>query len=143
MKIIITRTYDPRQVFGDASVVNSKTNAIIFSFKTLELPWLNNQRRFSCIPTGVYNTIRHVSPKFGPSFWLQNVTGRSEILIHHGNFAASKNPRTNLPDTLGCILPGKSFSDINKDGFRDITSSRATMTRLLTLLPNSFLTEIR
>jgi hypothetical protein len=140
MKLRIRRTYQPAQVLGDAEILDGSNK--LYSFKTIELPWKDNQRRESCIPEGEYRTIRHRSPSYGDCFWLQDVKNRSEILIHVGNFAASKNPRTGTPDTKGCILPGQKFVDIDGDGFVDVTSSGLTMKKLLDTLPNSFITEI-
>ena len=114
----------------------------IFSCVTLELPWLDNQRNVSCIPEGIYTTSRHQSPNFGLCFHVQDVPGRSHILIHAGNYVGSINPKTGTPDTRGCILPGKAFADIDGDGVVDVTSSGPTMRRLLDLLPDVFELEI-
>lgn len=97
--------------------------------KTLELPWLNNARFISCIQTGRYRTIRHSSPNYPKSFWLQNVPGRFEILIHHGNY--NRNTR-------GCILVGRTWKDIDGDGLRDVTYSKPTMGKLHKMLPKEF-----
>jgi len=107
---------------------------IQYSFKTLELPWKENERRVSCITAGIYRTIKHGSPKFKQSFWLQDVPGRSEILIHAGNFTSQ---------ILGCILPGKAHADINQDGIIDVTNSVATIKELYKFLPNEFQTIIK
>jgi hypothetical protein len=141
MRFQIIRFYEPRQTKGEAAVIDDN-GEVLFACKTLELPWLDNKRRISCIPKGLYHTIKHQSPKYGECFWLTNVKDRSGILIHHGNFAASKNPRTGKPDTLGCILPGQAFADIDGDGYTDVTSSKPTLRKLLKLLPGEFLTEI-
>jgi hypothetical protein len=80
---------------------------------TLERPWLSNMVGRSCIPEGRYIAKRHVSPKFGETFWLQDVPGRSEILFHKGNID---------DDSHGCILVGESFNYVRgEDG---ITSSK-------------------
>lgn len=118
--------YEERQTLGELYVLNPISREIIFQCKTLELPWKDNQRRISCIPEGNYQAIKHRSPKFGDTFWIQNVPNRSEILIHAGNY---------YRDTLGCILPGEEFKDVNKDGIRDVTNSKKTMQKLLELLP--------
>lgn len=70
---------------------------------TLEDPWKENQPFVSCIPPGNYQCQRVVSPKFGPTFEVTGVPGRSHILFHSGN--------SHL-DTQGCILLGKSFERI-------------------------------
>lgn len=95
---------------------------------TLELPDLNNdgivgnEVRKSCIPEGTYRVTRHTSPKFGKTFWVRDVPGRSAILIHPGNY---------YYHTLGCILVGIDQKDINKDGLIDNVSSKKAMEILL------------
>ena len=64
---------------------------------TLELPWLENKKAISCIPTGDYLMVWGWSPRFKKNFWRIGVAGRTGILIHKGNF---------LRDTSGCILVG-------------------------------------
>ena len=67
-------------------------------FFTVERPWLDNQQNVSCIPTGFYKLGRVDSPRFGPNTWqIENVSGRSHILIHVGNTAA---------DVIGCVAIG-------------------------------------
>ena len=98
------------------------------SIFTLELPDLNNdgipnnEVRKSCIPEGIYPVVRHTSPKFGKTFWVKNVPGRSAILIHPGNY---------YYHTLGCILVGKDQRDVNEDGLIDNVSSKKAMEKLL------------
>jgi hypothetical protein len=96
---------------------------------TLELPWKGNSNRISCIPKGNYKVIRRSSPKYGNHFHILDVPGRSYILIHNANYYS---------DLLGCIGVGANFAFINKDAHLDITSSRATMTQLLKILPLEF-----
>lgn len=91
-------------------------------FTTLELPWKNNEREVSCIPAGEYNARVRTSPRYGKHLHITRVTGRSHILIHHGNFHT---------DILGCILIGDSHRDINADGLLDVVNSKASMARLL------------
>lgn len=100
---------------------------------TLELAWKDNARNISCIPTGVYTVVRRVSPARGQHFHITDVQGRTSILIHSGNYHT---------DIQGCVLVGKTFSDINKDGYCDVTSSVATMNDLLKILPTTFSLEI-
>jgi len=74
--------------------------------KTLENPWLNNEPFISCIPAGKYIAKRYSSVKY-PDVWkLQNVEGRSSILIHIGNKASN---------TQGCILVGKKRGFLGDD----------------------------
>ena len=68
---------------------------------TLENPWLDNQRRISCIPEGEYK-VRIRLPRESATrdymhLLVKDVKDRDYILFHIGNF-----PR----DTSGCILVG-------------------------------------
>lgn len=67
---------------------------------TLELPWKDNERNVSCIPEGSYEFCRVNSPRFGNTFQIAAVPGRSNILFHAGN---------TIEDTSGCILLGTSY----------------------------------
>lgn len=75
---------------------------------TLELPWKQNASLISCIPAGDYRCTRVVSPKFGETYEVTGVPGRTHVLFHKGN---------RVTDTNGCILIGESFS---KDADRPI-----------------------
>lgn len=94
---------------------------------TLELPWLNNARNISCIPCGRYLVKPHISPRFKECFIIENVVGRSNILIHAGN---------TKDDTEGCILVGDGFGKL--DGKRSVTGSRNALGRLLDELKNTY-----
>ena len=100
-----------------------------FTCYTLELPWINNQQNISCIPAGTYECEKHVSPKFGDCILIKNVAGRTDVLIHYGNFTG---------DTLGCILVGESIADIDRDGIMDVASSKRTLEGLMMALPDKF-----
>jgi Family of unknown function (DUF5675) len=101
----------------------------LFSCKTLELPYLGNRTLISCIPKGTYEVKKHNSPTFGKCFKLFDVPGRTDILIHKGNFNK---------DTKGCILVGKDFIDINEDGTTDISCSTGTFEKMFACLPEEF-----
>lgn len=88
---------------------------------TCERPWLNNQTGVSCIPTGVYVCKRVNSPKFGDTFEVTNVKGRSEILLHRGNID---------DDSHGCIILGESFN-IWTTGQVSIASSKEAFAEFL------------
>ncbi|QDP49469.1 MAG: hypothetical protein Unbinned2716contig1000_50 [Prokaryotic dsDNA virus sp.] len=72
-----------------------------FKAHTLELPWKDNQRSISCIPSGTYD-VRFRYPRESASrdylhLMVKDVKDRDYILFHRGN--TSK-------DTRGCILTG-------------------------------------
>lgn len=79
---------------------------------TLEPPWRDNKVNVSCIPVGLYRCERMQSHKFGMTFKVVGVKGRSDILFHKGNFEK---------DTQGCVLIGEEFDTI--DGKAVITRS--------------------
>jgi len=100
---------------------------------TLELAWLENKSRISSIPLGTYKVVKRTSAKYGEHFHVLDVPNRSYILIHNGNYHTQ---------ILGCILVGNSHTDINQDGFKDVTSSVNKMKELVKLLPAEFELEI-
>ncbi|MBI5233529.1 MAG: hypothetical protein HY880_04170 [Deltaproteobacteria bacterium] len=71
---------------------------------TLERQWRENQREISCIPEGSYTCKRVLSPRFGETFEITGIIGRTNILFHKGNTS---------DDTHGCILVAESFATLN------------------------------
>ena len=71
------------------------------SYRTLELPWKDNENNVSCIPEGTYKLrVRPASEshKFNyDHIEVLGVPGRDKILIHIGNY---------LRNTDGCVLVG-------------------------------------
>ena len=69
---------------------------------TLELPYINNERRVSCIPEGEYKVRLRLARESASRDYLhllvQEVPNRDYILFHRGNTAK---------DTSGCILVGQ------------------------------------
>lgn len=123
---------DGEQTIGKLFLQDNHHNTLL-KFDTLELSYNNNQRAISCIKTGVYVVRRKTSFRFGQCFELQNVLGRSAILIHKGNFNT---------DTKGCILIGHGFKDINFDEKPDLLNSRIAMKNLLNSLQTTTTIEI-
>lgn len=82
-----------------------------FSCYMTELPWKENKKQVSCIPTGSYECKWHKSPKFGPCYILTDVPNRSKILIHAGNFAGdvSLGFKSN---SYGCLLPATKLGSL-------------------------------
>jgi hypothetical protein len=129
--IEINRTYKSEATYGQAFVWDGETNERVFDFLTLELPWKDNQRRVSCIPEGEYLVMKMPPTTKRPYefFRVLNVPGRDAILFHPGNYTRQ---------ILGCILPGESHKDIDKDGIVDITNTTATLKILTALMPSKF-----
>jgi len=101
---------------------------------TLELPYLDNKPNVSAIPAGLYQCNKAISPNFGECIAVNGVHGRTLIRIHKGNYTRQIE---------GCVLVGESLSDIDSDGIPDVTNSTKTLDRLLEVLPESFLLEVR
>lgn len=135
MKVVISRKYSDKETSGQGVIFDG--DAILYEFKTLELPDKGNEHNVSCIPEGVYEVHKISSPKRGKCFWVMDVPERDAILIHIGNYATGKKV-----DTQGCILPGVRFEDANQDGNIDVVESTVAMKKLLELLPNSFTLHI-
>jgi len=128
MEVLLKRiSCQPKQTLGILYVDGKEV------CKTLELPWKDNARNISCVPEGEYNVVKRNSPKYKNHFHLTNVPNRDWILIHQGNF---------YTHIRGCILVGKTHTDINGDGLLDVTSSVATMGMLNNLLPENFILKI-
>ena len=95
-----------------------KTHGLI-----LERAWLGNKPNISCIPEGVYLCERVLSPKFGDTFEVLNVPGRTHILFHSGN---------TVDDSLGCLLLGKGMGVLK--GKRGVVSSRIARDEFMKLM---------
>ena len=131
MKAVLSREYNNLQTLG--RLVLFEGAKIITQLYTLELPDLGNQQNISCIPEGEYEVHRIYSPKFGKCFHIQDVPGRSEILIHKGNYNK---------DTHGCILVGMGHADINEDGTMDVIESTHAMEKLQSVITEDIFTLI-
>ena len=70
---------------------------------TLEKYWYGNQPYHSCIYPGQFLVVKHTSLKYGWTFKVLGVQGRTDILFHVGNFEN---------DTNGCILLGEKYGVI-------------------------------
>lgn len=115
MVLVLNRTYFPEGTQG--TLVWNDTLVCY----TIELPWLHNQQRVSCIPEGEYVLQKRFSPKFQWHLHLKNVSGRDLILIHPANDAKT--------ELLGCIAPVTLHTGIGKG-----SSSRKALEKLQVLV---------
>lgn len=115
MVLVLTRTYFPE---GTQGVLEWNGTIVCY---TIELPWLGNQKRISCIPEGEYILQKRFSSKFKRHLHLINVPGRDLILIHPANDAKK--------ELLGCIAPVTKHTGIGKG-----SSSRKALEKLKTLV---------
>lgn len=102
--------------------------------RTVELPWRDNARGVSCIPEGSYICAITNSPHFGKVFKVFAVEGRSDILLHWGNWGGdeSKGLKT---DTDGCIILGLNVGVI--DGQKAVLESKVAFERFMKITDGS------
>lgn len=115
-----------RWYHGDCTLGRLKLGS--FQCFTLELPWLNNTSKKSCIPEGEYQYETYQSPKHGDVLLLKNVPDRTFIEVHAGNYTRQ---------ILGCILPGEGILFMDSDTIPDVSSSGDTLKKILALAGNS------
>jgi hypothetical protein len=115
MVLILNRTYFPEGTQGTL-----EWNGTLVCH-AIELPWLENQQRVSCVPEGEYFLQKRYSPKFKWHLHLINVPGRDLILIHPANDAKK--------GLLGCIAPVTNHTGIGKGSF-----SRKAMEKLIVVV---------
>lgn len=105
-----------------------------FQCFTLELPWLGNETNVSCVPEGVYEYEKRISPgKKYEVIELKDVPGRTFIQIHAGNYTRQ---------ILGCVLVGNALLYIDRDSIPDVANSMNTLEKLLKTAPDKGVIEI-
>jgi hypothetical protein len=118
---VLNRYYqDSIVTFG---FINFSDNLHLF---TLEKPWRNNERNISCIPQGQYMCSPFSGDKFKNVYVIENVTKRSNILFHIGNYPNQ---------TEGCILVGHGADNLNPE-YPMIRNSTVAMNKMRKLLGN-------
>lgn len=88
----------------DGTIGALKIDKEVFCW-TLEPADKLNKPNESCIPIQQYICQKITSPKFGITFKVFDVPGRSNILFHKGN---------TKDDTLGCIILGSRVSNLKE-----------------------------
>lgn len=118
MKVQVFRTLDDaKQCLGVLTITNE--TGIIFTARTLELPYKNNAQSISCFNPGKYTCKYTMSPSFGfKTYEVTSVPGRSGVRIHSANYVSQLR---------GCIALGDAHKDINKDGLSDTVHSGVTV----------------
>jgi len=119
--IKLTRHWqDGNQTLGTCTVLGDN-DIPIFSSISLERGWQNNKQSISCIPkgSGPYEVVLEWSNRFKQMLWeIKGVPNRSECKFHSANYWHQLN---------GCIALGRRPTDLNSDGYIDVTSSKSTM----------------
>jgi hypothetical protein len=96
MVLLLSRTYFPDGTNGKLDCEGR------FVCYTIELPWLDNAKRVSCIPEGEYFLRKRYSKKFRWHIEVADVENRSFILFHPANNAQK--------ELNGCIAPVTKLS---------------------------------
>lgn len=115
---------DDKQTLGNLVVM--RDGKVSFKCVTLELDWENNKVRSSCIPADTYTVEERHTEERGRHFIIKDVPGRTYILFHPGTYHWH---------SLGCIMVGEKFGDLNKDGYLDLLNSKATFKKFLEAIP--------
>ena len=120
------------QTLGELTIYENRIKPI-YDCKTIELEVDCNATRDDAIPDGTYRVVKRWSNKYKDHFHILNVPNRKYILIHNANYSRQ---------LLGCVAVGEKHIDIDGDGLKDVTSSKATLKQLLELLPEQFILKI-
>lgn len=108
---------------GERGVIGIlKIDKEVFCY-TLELPDKMNKINEGCIPNKQYKCERIISPKFGETFEITNVPGRSYILFHKGN---------TVDDTSGCVILGSEVGKLR--GQRAVLNSGRTFEQFMAIM---------
>lgn len=133
MKVTVQRLAVPvgTPVMGSLTVTNGTAFRIMFRCSTLERP-------DTLIAPGTYRLAMTRSPKFSRAASIKagrpvdiytpeilDVPGRAGLRIHVANYTRQLQ---------GCIAPGYSYQDLDKDGKIDISQSTAAYDALLDCL---------
>ena len=82
-----------------------------------------NASNISSIPAQQYICKRIISPRFGETFEIMDVPGRTDVLFHSGNTD---------DNTLGCVLLAQYFGKLGKD--RAVSNSGDTFKEFMKVM---------
>ena len=130
MQIVINR----HESTDDGTRSDLKVVETGFTCKALDLPWRNNEKGKSSIIADTYKAVIWYSPTFKMNvIRLENKHGRSDCLIHYGNWAGDVD-KNKYSDVRGCTLVGTGYDSIkNPKGQLQlgILKSRKTLMELI------------
>lgn len=134
MELTLVRRHELSSADGTIGMLQAST----LTFYTMERPWLNNAVGQSCVPTGTYQLVPHLSPRFGKVRALINLElgiaqyptagiPRALILIHPANLSL---------ELAGCIAPGRRMGTLKKNGrtLPAVLESQAAVSDLFRML---------
>lgn len=106
---VVTIKRMPTTIEGTSGYLTTSTG---FFCRSIELPWYENQKDISCIPTGTYLCSIHKSTRRGLVYKVGGVENRDGILFHAGNWAGDVLKHLKS-DSEGCILLGDDLVRID------------------------------
>lgn len=134
MKVEIIRLFQDDKQTSGICVIYDNSGFPLFSALSLERGWNDNKKDISCVPAGVYSLKYEYSNRFKRKLWeLKDVPNRSECKFHASNFWHQLN---------GCISLGVSYTDMNNDGYKDVTNSNLTINAFSKLLNSNEVIEL-
>ncbi|MFH1984138.1 MAG: DUF5675 family protein [Pseudomonadota bacterium] len=119
MRIVEIIRVEEHPIYGTFGVLRIDKAAYCV---TLEPPDVFNAVGKSNIPPGQYICKRCQSPRFGDTFEIANVPGRTNVLIHPGN---------SVHDTAGCVIVAQHYGKL-RTGDPAVLNSGDTHKSLLT-----------
>lgn len=123
MNLTVKRDYFSTHTYGVWYKDDMPINLV-----SLELPWLDNQKKISCIPEGTYKCTLFQSPSKGLVYLLHDVPNRDMIEIHVANYTS---------DLLGCLGMGCAFAKMlnpkTKQMEAAVSNSSAALAKLMAL----------
>ena len=97
----------------------------VFCFTLEPSDWLN-ERNISSIPVQQYKCVRTMSSRFGETFEIVDVPGRSHVLFHAGKL---------VQHTKGCVLLVQYFDRL--EGNRVGVNSRKTFKKFMEIMKDT------
>ncbi len=116
-----------------ANLINTGDDSFNQFGYNIELPYLDNRRSVSCVPSGIYTFQKIVRPNGDEAIEILNVPNRTHILAHSGNY---------MQDTGGCILPNISYSYTKDTRTPYGIASKPQVKQLLRALPTKGIVHI-
>lgn len=129
VEIIIT-DQDDKERFGILGVY-TESGVKIFDCDILERSFKDNAAGISSIPFGTYPCAKVAATKHisYPHISIMNVPDRAGICLHILNY---------FYQSEGCIGLGKKGLDINNDGENDLTESKITFDKFMSIVSDTF-----
>lgn len=119
MKLELVRVLDNGEAtFGMMVGENKQPLCLV-----LEKPWLNNEKKVSCIPEGEYDLVKDSTGKH-KFLKILNAPGRTDIEIH---------PANRVSELKGCLAPGFAWGSVPNS----IEYSVAACERLVRMVGNN------